>query len=83
MAGTWPRRPELSQRERDILDLLALGLHNREIAAALRLSAETVNSHVDHILTKLGLRTRTEAAVWWAQHQEQGKENRKNPPFGG
>ena len=52
----------LSQRERDVLLLLAAGHTNREIAAALSISVRTVESHVRHLLAKLGVPTRTAAA---------------------
>ena len=43
---------------------MATGLTNREIAGKLYLSVRTVEVHVDHILTKLGFRTRTQLAAW-------------------
>jgi DNA-binding NarL/FixJ family response regulator len=48
--------------------LAARGLTNRDIAARLCLSVRTVEAHVDHILTKLGFRTRTQLAAW--AHEE-------------
>jgi len=56
--------PELTPRERQVAALVATGLTNREIAATLYLSVRTVEVHVDHILTKLGFRTRTRLAAW-------------------
>ncbi|MBI3647826.1 MAG: ABC transporter substrate-binding protein [Actinobacteria bacterium] len=53
----------LTDRELDVLTLLAGGLHNREIAERLRASARTVSTHVEHILMKLGQRSRTGAAA--------------------
>ena len=53
----------LTRREVDVLDLVAGGLTNREIAARLHLSPRTVGHHVAAILRKLGVKTRTEAAV--------------------
>ncbi len=43
---------------------MARGLTNREIASQLYVSVRTVEVHVDHILTKLGFRTRTQLAAW-------------------
>ena len=56
--------PTLTQREREIAALVASGLTNREIAGKLYLSVRTVEVHVDHILTKLGFRSRTQLAAW-------------------
>jgi len=53
----------LSPREREVLQLLAQGLTNREIANQLVVSVSTVKIHVEHILTKLGVSDRTQAAV--------------------
>jgi LuxR family maltose regulon positive regulatory protein len=53
----------VSRREREVLDLLAQGLRNKEIASALFISEGTVKVHVRHILEKLDVKTRTEAAV--------------------
>jgi DNA-binding NarL/FixJ family response regulator len=54
---------QLSPRERQVLQLLAQGLTNREIARALTVSASTIKIHVEHILAKLGVSDRTQAAV--------------------
>jgi non-specific serine/threonine protein kinase len=58
------RRPTLTRRETEVAALAARGLTNRDIAAQLYLSVRTVEAHVDHILTKLGFRTRTQLAAW-------------------
>ena len=54
----------LSPREHEVSRLVAEGLTNREIARALSITEKTVGSHIDHIMTKLGLRSRTRIAVW-------------------
>lgn len=53
----------LSPREREVLQLLAQGLTNREIASALTVSVSTIKIHVEHILAKLDVSDRTQAAV--------------------
>lgn len=57
----------LTPREQEIAALLAHGFTNKHIAAELQLSPGTVRSHVEHILTKLDLRSRAQIAVWAAQ----------------
>ncbi|HAC92640.1 MAG TPA: DNA-binding response regulator [Planctomycetaceae bacterium] len=54
----------LTQRESEVLEQLANGLTNKEIALALGISYETVKEHVQHILRKIGVSDRTQAAVW-------------------
>jgi DNA-binding NarL/FixJ family response regulator len=54
---------ELSPREREVLDLIANGANNREIASQLYISSKTVKNHVTSILSKLNLRDRTQAAL--------------------
>ena len=54
----------LTQREAEVLKQLAHGLTNKEIAESLHLSYETVKEHVQHMLRKIGLTDRTQAAVW-------------------
>lgn len=54
----------LTQRESEVLRQLANGLTNKEIANTLNISYETVKEHVQHILRKIGVSDRTQAAVW-------------------
>jgi DNA-binding NarL/FixJ family response regulator len=54
----------LTQRESEVLRQLAYGLTNKEIANTLHISYETVKEHVQHILRKIGVSDRTQAAVW-------------------
>jgi DNA-binding NarL/FixJ family response regulator len=58
-----PGFTELTVRERDVLKMIAKGASNREIAQALFLSEGTVRNHISHILTRLNLRDRTQAAI--------------------
>jgi predicted ATPase/DNA-binding CsgD family transcriptional regulator len=55
---------QLTRREKEIATLVAAGLGNREIAARLYLSKRTVDSHMEHIFTKLGISSRTQLASW-------------------
>lgn len=54
----------LTRRQREIAELVARGMSNKEIAAALVLSGRTVEGHVENILVKLGLTSRTQVASW-------------------
>ena len=54
----------LSEREGEVLRQMAFGLTNKQIAQTMHISYETVKEHVQHILRKLGLTDRTQAAVW-------------------
>lgn len=56
--------PNFSEREQDVLSLIAQGKNNREIAQQLHLTEGTVKNHVTRILNRLGLRDRTQAALW-------------------
>ena len=54
----------LTQRESEVLRQMAYGLTNKDIAQTLHISYETVKEHVQHILRKIGVSDRTQAAVW-------------------
>jgi len=60
--------PALSPREREILACLARGASNKEIARDLDVAESTVKIHVQHILRKLELSSRVQAAVWAVEH---------------
>ncbi|MGP3685105.1 response regulator [Streptomyces sp. IBSNAI002] len=62
------RPGSLTDREREVLGLVADGRSNREIARALVLSEKTVKTHVSNILMKLDLSDRTQAALWAVRH---------------
>ena len=54
----------LTRREAQIARLVARGATNREVATTLTISVRTAESHLDHVLSKLGLRNRTELGAW-------------------
>jgi DNA-binding NarL/FixJ family response regulator len=63
-----PESPEsLTERETEVLRLLAEGLANKQIATELMISEHTVRTHVSSILAKLGMQSRTQAALYAAQ----------------
>lgn len=69
-APTAPARPErpdvgLSERQREVMELVAAGHSNAEIAGTCFLSEKTVKNHINHIFAKLGVRTRAEAVSVW------------------
>ncbi|MEV4437264.1 response regulator transcription factor [Streptomyces sp. NPDC049555] len=66
--GGQGRSNGLTEREREVLALIADGRSNREIARALVLSEKTVKTHVSNILMKLDLADRTQAALWAVRH---------------
>jgi predicted ATPase/DNA-binding CsgD family transcriptional regulator len=63
------RSAQLTVREREVVELLARALTNQQISAELAISPATARTHVEHVLTKLGLHTRAQVAVWASQHR--------------
>ena len=59
-----PLRHDLSEREVEIIELLATGLTNQEIAAQLMISKRTVDNHVSNIFTKTGAKNRVALLNW-------------------
>ena len=58
----------LTDREQEVLRLLSTGMNNRDIAAVLFVAESTVKTHIEHIIGKLGVSDRVQAAVWAARH---------------
>lgn len=58
-----PGLKELTAREREVLRMIAAGASNREIASTLYLTEGTVRNHISHVLTRLNVRDRTQAAI--------------------
>ncbi len=65
---TQPEVEPLTEREREVLKLLAQGMSSKDIAQKLYLSTRTVEGHLANIYGKLHLKSRTEAALWAAQN---------------
>ena len=54
----------MTEREKEILKLIATGMNNKEIAEQLHITEGTVKNHISSILTQLEVRDRTQAALW-------------------
>jgi DNA-binding NarL/FixJ family response regulator len=67
-SGSNAAGPQLTAREREVLQLLAEGKSNRDIARLLTVSEKTVKTHVSSVLMKLGVSDRTQAALWAVRH---------------
>jgi predicted ATPase/DNA-binding CsgD family transcriptional regulator/DNA-binding XRE family transcriptional regulator len=61
--------PGLTRREQQVASLIGQGLTNRQIAERLVITQRTVAAHIEHILDKLGFRSRLQVGLWSAQHQ--------------
>ena len=68
-AGSAGPVPALTRREEDVLELVAQGRSNQQIASQLYVEITTVKSHLSHALAKLQLGSRVQAALWWQQHR--------------
>lgn len=66
------REAKLTDQEQRILELIAAGLSNKVIGRELGITEGTVKVHVKHLLRKLNLRSRVEAAVWAVEHLDRG-----------
>ena len=62
------RAGDLSERERDVIRLIALGLSNKEISSRLYLSEKTIKNHISRIFSKLNVTARTQAAIHAIKH---------------
>ena len=61
--------PYLTQRELEVVEWIVAGKRNNEIGKILECSPRTVQKHVQHILEKLALETRTEVCIWWYERR--------------
>ncbi|MFC5834268.1 response regulator [Nonomuraea insulae] len=66
--GGVPAPVPLTEREREVLALIASGRSNREIARSLAVAEKTVKTHVSNVLMKLGVQDRTQAALYAVRH---------------
>ena len=78
--GTPSPTPSLTRRQREVAEMVAAGMSNKEIAAKLVISLRTAEGHVESILTKLGLKTRTQIASWVHQQATGGRPTPGTPP---
>ena len=68
---------QLTRREREVLELIALGQSNKRIARELGVAEKTVKTHVGHLLAKLGVADRTQAALLFVQSGLSGRVGRE------
>src|SRR3954451_6081716 len=61
--------PYLTRRELEVIEWIVAGKRNHEIGKILECSPRTVQKHVQHILEKLQLETRTHVAIWWYERR--------------
>lgn len=77
-----PRLASLTAQERRILDLIAEGQTNRQIAGALYLAEKTVKNYVSNVLSKLGMERRTQAATYAARLDERSQRSTRDDASG-
>ena len=65
----------LTKRELEVVEWIGAGKRNREIGKILECSSRTVQKHVQHILEKLNVETRTAVCIWWYEGQLQEKRS--------
>ena len=81
-SGSQTQGGELTEREREVLALIARGYTNKQIANTLIVTEKTARNHVSHILEKLGLARRSEAAAFAVEHKlVPPREQRKDEEF--
>jgi predicted ATPase/DNA-binding NarL/FixJ family response regulator len=72
-----PGHTEPTKREREVAELVADGLTNREIASRLTISIRTAQGHIEHLLAKLGFTSRAQIAAWVAESRQHRHDNGK------
>ncbi|MET9341046.1 LuxR C-terminal-related transcriptional regulator [Nonomuraea sp. NPDC003804] len=72
--GARPKSSPLTRREMEIARLVAQGMSNKAIAAALMIAQRTAEGHVEHILGKLGFTSRVQIAAWVSRQEQEGDE---------
>ena len=72
--------PYLTRRELEVIEWIVAGKRNQEIGKILDCSPRTVQKHVQHILEKLQLETRTGVCIWWYERRLDRDASAKVPP---
>jgi DNA-binding NarL/FixJ family response regulator len=73
---------DLTDREREVLALIGLGLANKQIARRLDIREGTVKAHLTNVYQRIGVRDRTSAALWARTHLTESQEQQGVPPVG-
>lgn len=71
-AVKFPGHPALTTRQREVAALLADGLTNRDIANRLGIEERSAEGHIERIRNRLGFRSRSQVAAWWAASRHSG-----------